>query len=209
MAFKLPPLPYELDALEPYVSRRTMEFHYHKHHQGYVAKLNGLTEGTRYAGDSLEDIIHATAGRPESAGVFNNAAQVWNHAFFWQSMKRKGGGKPPASIAARLDKAFGSFDKFHAAFEEAALGRFGSGWTWLVAGGDRLEITTTSNAGTPLADGTTALLTCDVWEHAYYLDYQNRRGDFVKAFLDHLVSWDHVAAQLGKVASSRRSSIAS
>ena len=171
-AFQLPPLPYAQDALEPYISAKTMSFHYGKHHQAYVDNLNKLVAGTPWATQPLEKIIQETAGVADKAAVFNNAAQVWNHTFFW------------------------SLDEFKKAFTTTAVAQFGSGWVWLVQDGDVLKIVKTSNADTPVAHGQTALLTCDVWEHAYYLDYQNRRNDFVQAFLDHLVNWDFAASQL-------------
>jgi Fe-Mn family superoxide dismutase len=195
-AFQLPHLPYAQDALEPYISAQTMGFHYGKHHQTYVDNLNKLVAGKPWAGQPLEQIIRETAGATDQASVFNNAAQVWNHTFFWQSMKPGGGGKPTGPLQQRIDKAFGGFDQFKKAFVEAGLSQFGSGWVWLVQDGGQLKIVKTSNADTPVAHGQTALLTCDVWEHAYYLDYQNRRGDFLTAFVDHLANWDSAAALL-------------
>ena len=195
-AFKLAALPYAQDALEPYISGRTMSFHYGKHHQTYVDNLNKLVAGTPMATQALERIVQDTAGVPDKAAVFNNAAQVWNHTFFWQSMKAGGGGKPAGRLLAQLEKSFGSFDEFKKAFVAAALAQFGSGWVWLVQDGDALKIVKTPNADTPLAHGQIALLTCDVWEHAYYLDYQNRRPDYVQTFFDQLVNWDFAAANL-------------
>ncbi|MGA2324036.1 MAG: superoxide dismutase [Sedimentisphaerales bacterium] len=195
-AFQLPPLPYAQDALEPYISAKTMSFHYGKHHQAYVDNLNKLVAGTPWATQPLEKIIQETAGVADKAAVFNNAAQVWNHTFFWKSMKPGGGGKPTGRLLELIEKSFGSLDEFKNAFTTAAVSQFGSGWVWLVQDGDVLKIVKTSNADTPVAHGQTALLTCDVWEHAYYLDYQNRRKDFVQAFLDHLVNWDFAASQL-------------
>ena len=192
----LPPLPYALDALAPHLSARTLEFHYTRHHQGYLDNLNRLVAGTPLAGQSLEAIIAAVAGKPEQQGLFNNAAQVWNHSFFWNCMKPNGGGKPGGRLLACIEKDFKSYDAFRAAFEEAALTQFGSGWAWLVQDGETLRIVKTANADTPLTRGQIPLLTCDVWEHAYYLDYQNRRKDFVQVFLDHLVNWDFVASRL-------------
>lgn len=192
MSFDLPPLPFARNALAPYISEQTMDFHYGKHHAAYATKLTALTEGTEMAKKSLEEVIALTANEPSKAGIFNNAAQVWNHTFFWHSLKPSGG-SAPASGALReaLVKAFGSVEAFFEAFKNAAVGQFGSGWAWLVAEGDTLKIVTTANAQTPLTTaGQTPLLTCDVWEHAYYLDFQNRRPDFVQAFLDHLVNWD-------------------
>ncbi len=196
MAFELPPLPYPDDALEPYYTARTISFHHGKHHKAYVDNLNKLLPGSPYEQATLEEIILATAGDPTKAGFFNNAAQVWNHTFFWHCMKPGGGGRPTGELAARIDAAFGSYEKFAEQFKAAAVGRFGSGWGWLVLDGDRLSIMSTSNADTPMTQGKKALLTVDVWEHAYYLDYQNRRPDFVQAFLDHLVNWDFVATNL-------------
>lgn len=196
MAFELPPLPYPKDALEPHTSARTLEFHHDKHHQAYVTNLNNLTKDTPFASQSLEAIIRATAKDESKIGVFNNAAQVWNHSFFWNCMKPKGGGKPAGEVAQAIDQAFGSFDKFKEEFKQAAVTQFGSGWAWLVRDGGKLKISKTPNAVNPLSQGQTALLTCDVWEHAYYLDFQNRRPDFVQTFLDHLVNWDFVAQNL-------------
>ena len=197
MTFALPPLPYAEDALEPHYSARTISFHHGKHHQAYVTNLNKLIDGTELAGKSLEELIKYSAGDAAKAGIFNNAAQVWNHTFFWHGMKAGGGGKPGGAVTKALDAAFGSYEKFAEAFKAAAVGRFGSGWGWLVKDGKELRIISTSNADTPLAQGLKAVLTVDVWEHAYYLDYQNRRPDFVQAFLDHLVNWDFVAENLG------------
>ncbi len=193
--FQLPPLPYRQEALEPYISARTMSFHYGKHHQTYVDNLNKLTAGTPWAGQPLEKIIRETSGAADKAGIFNNAAQVWNHTFFWQSMKPNGGGKPTGRLLKLIEKSFGSFEEFQKTFVDSAVAQFGSGWAWLVQDGDQLKIVKTSNADTPVAHGQTALLTCDVWEHAYYLDYQNRRKDFVQAFLDHLANWEFAASQ--------------
>jgi len=195
-AFTLPALPYGQEALEPYISVRTMGFHYSKHHQAYVDNLNKLIVGTSWAKDqSLEKVVLESAGKADKAAVFNNAAQAWNHAFFWKSMKSGGGGLPDGRIMDRIKKSFGSFDKFKTAFLTAAVTQFGSGWVWLVEDGETLKIVTTSNADTPMAHGQTALLTCDVWEHAYYLDFQNRRNDFVQIFLDHLANWEFAASQ--------------
>ena len=196
MAFELPPLPYSKDALEPHMSARTLEFHHDKHHQPYVTNLNNLTKDTLMANQSLEEVVRATAKDESKAGVFNNAAQVWNHTFFWNCMKPKGGGQPSGDLAQRINQAFGSFDKFKEQFKAAATTQFGSGWAWLVLEGGQLKVTKTPNAVNPMSQGQTALLTCDVWEHAYYLDYQNRRPDFVQVFLDHLVNWDFAASQM-------------
>jgi Fe-Mn family superoxide dismutase len=188
MAFELPPLPYAQDALEPHCSAKTLSFHHGKHHQAYVSKTNELIEGTEHAGKSLEEIIKSSSGT-----LFNQAAQVWNHTFFWNCMKPGGGGKPTGALATAIDKSFGSFEKFKEEFKSKGVGQFGSGWVWLVQDGGGLKVVSTGNADTPLAKGQTALLTCDVWEHAYYLDYQNRRPDFIQAFLDHLANWDFAA----------------
>jgi Fe-Mn family superoxide dismutase len=196
-AFTLPPLPYSQEALEPILSARTMSFHYGKHHQAYVDALNKLVVGTPWAaGQSLETIVKETAGLADKAAVFNNAAQAWNHDFFWKSMKPGGGGKPAGRLLQLIEASFGSYDTFKTAFTDTAISQFGSGWTWLVQEGDSLRIVKTANADTPLAHGQHPLLTCDVWEHAYYLDYQNRRKDFVQAFLDHLANWDFAASLL-------------
>lgn len=199
MAFELPALPYEKDALEPHMSAQTFEFHHGKHHNTYVVNLNGLLDGSDMAGKSLEEIIMATAGDSAKAGMFNNAAQVWNHTFFWNSMKPGGGGAPSGDLAAKIDSDLGGLDKFKEAFKQAGATQFGSGWAWLVVGdGGKLEIVKTPNAENPMTQGKTPLLTCDVWEHAYYLDYQNRRPDFLAAFLDNLVNWDFAAENLAK-----------
>jgi Fe-Mn family superoxide dismutase len=198
MAFELPPLPYAENALEPYYSAKTIGFHHGKHHRAYVDNLNKLVSGNDLGGKSLEEIILASAGSAERTGIFNNAAQVWNHTFFWHGMKAGGGGKPKGEVAGRLEKAFGGYEKFAEQFKTAAVGRFGSGWAWLVAEGGILKIVSTANADTPMTSRQTALLTVDVWEHAYYLDYQNRRPDFVQAFLDRLVDWDFVAENMAK-----------
>jgi len=198
MAVQLPNLPYAENALEPHYSAKTISFHYGKHHKAYVDNLNKLTPGTPLDGKSLEEIIMASAGDASRVGVFNNSAQVWNHTFFWNCMKPAGGGRPTGEVARRIDQAFGSYEKFAEQFKATAVGRFGSGWGWLVLDGGALKIVSTANADTPMASKQTALLTVDVWEHAYYLDYQNRRPDFVQAFLDHLVNWDFVAGNLAK-----------
>ena len=198
MAFELPALPWAADALEPHYSARTVSFHYGKHHNAYVTNLNKLIADTPLAAMTLEQIIKAVADDPAKVGVFNNAAQVWNHTFFWHSMKPGGGGRPGGALAARLDEAFGDIDKFAEQFKATAAGRFGSGWGWLVLDGGALKVMSTANADTPLAHGLTPLLTVDVWEHAYYLDYQNRRPDFIQAFLDHLVNWEFVAENLAR-----------
>jgi superoxide dismutase, Fe-Mn family len=200
MAFELPPLPYPKEALEPHMSARTLEFHHGKHHKTYVDTANRLIQGTPFEGKPLEEVIRATAKDESKAQIFNNAAQIWNHNFFWLSMKPKGGGKPSGDVAQAIDKSFGGYDKFRKEFAEACVSQFGSGWGWLIRERDQLKVIKTPNAVNPLSQGQTALLTCDVWEHAYYLDFQNRRPDFVAAFLDHLVNWNHVAQQLRKEA---------
>ena len=197
MAFELPDLPYAKDALQPHISANTFDFHHGKHHNTYVVNLNNMVADTDMASMSLEDIMKATAGDASKAGVFNNAAQVWNHTFFWNSMSPNGGGAPTGAIAAAIDAAFGSYAEFKEAFKTAGMTQFGSGWAWLVAKDGKLEIVKTPNAGCPLTDGYTPIITCDVWEHAYYLDYQNRRPDFLEAFLNNLVNWDFANANLG------------
>lgn len=196
MAFELPPLPYSKSALEPHMSVRTLEFHYSKHHQAYVTNLNNLVLGTPLAAKPLETIIRETAKDESAAGIFNNAAQVWNHTFFWNSMKPSGGGVPTGDLAHQINHDFGSIDKFKERFRQAAVGQFGSGWAWLVADKGELKVVKTANAATPITEGQIPLLTCDVWEHAYYLDYQNRRPDFVHTFLEQLVNWDFAATNL-------------
>ncbi len=197
MTFQLPALPYKEDALEPHISARTMSFHYGKHHQAYVTNLNTLIQETDLERKSLEDIILATAGKADKAGIFNNAAQVWNHTFYWHSMTPGGGGAPKGLLAAKIEKDFGSFDEFAKTFKQAGVGQFGSGWAWLVLDKDgTLKVTKTPNADLPLAHGQKALLTCDVWEHAYYLDYQNRRPDYIDIFLKNLVNWDFAQKNL-------------
>ncbi len=196
MAFQLPALPFAQDGLEPHISANTLGFHHGKHHNAYVVNLNNLTKDTPLADKSLEDVIEEVAGDAAKAGIFNNAAQVWNHTFYWNSMKPGGGGAPTGDLAARIDAAFGGLDKFKEEFKAAAVGQFGSGWAWLVVDGGSLKIVKTGNAETPITGGVTPLITCDVWEHAYYLDFQNRRPDYVQAFLDNLVNWDFAAANL-------------
>ena len=192
MAFTLPELPYPKDALTPHISAETLEFHHGKHHNAYVTKLNEFVAADpSLAGKSLEDIMRSSSG-----GVFNNAAQVWNHTFYWHSMKPGGGGEPKGALADAINKAFGSFSSFKEKFSAAAVGQFGSGWAWLVKNGSgALEIVPTSNAACPLTEGKTPLLTCDVWEHAYYIDYRNARPKYVEAWWN-LVNWDHAASKL-------------
>lgn len=198
MAFELPDLPYAKDALEPHVSANTLDFHHGKHHNTYVVNLNNLTEGSPLASASLEEIVRETAGDGAKAGIFNNAAQVWNHSFYWHCMAPGGGGAPTGELASEIDNAFGGYDAFAEEFKNAAVTQFGSGWAWLVAENGALKIVKTGNADTPVARGQKALLTVDVWEHAYYLDYQNRRPDYVQTFLDSLINWDFVARNLGE-----------
>jgi len=188
MSFELPPLPYEKDALEPHISKETIEFHYGKHHQTYVTNLNNLVPGTEFEGKSLEAIIKSSSG-----GVFNNAAQIWNHTFYWHCLSPNGGGEPTGALAKAINDTFGSFAAFKDQFSKTAITTFGSGWAWLVKNSDgSLALTSTSNAGTPMAQGQVALLTCDVWEHAYYIDFRNARPKYVEAFWS-LVNWDFVA----------------
>lgn len=194
MTFQLPDLPYAKDALAPHISANTLDFHHGKHHNAYVVNLNKLVEGSDLASASLEDIMIKTAGDAGKAGIFNNAAQVWNHTFYWHSMKPAGGGAPSGDLAKAVDDAFGSFDAFKEEFKNAGATQFGSGWAWLVLGKDgKLAVKKTPNAECPLTAGDTPLLTMDVWEHAYYLDFQNRRPDYMGAFLDHLVNWEFAA----------------
>ena len=197
MAFELPPLPYAYDALEPAISARTLELHHGKHHAAYVTNLNKLTKRTDLASKSLDAVVKAVAGDAGKAGVFNNAAQAWNHAFYWQSMKPSGGGKPSGVLARKIDADLGGFERFVDAFKTAAATRFGSGWAWLVAEDGKLKVTDTSNADTPIVHGQTPLIAIDVWEHAYYLDYQNRRPDYIAVFIEKLVNWDFAAKNLG------------
>lgn len=192
MAFELPALPYAKDALAPHISAETLEFHYGKHHQTYVDKLNGLVKGTDNEGKSLEDIIKSAGPGP----VFNNAAQVWNHTFYWHSLSPNGGGEPTGALADAIKAKWGSFDKFKEEFSNSAANNFGSGWTWLVKNGNELEIVNTSNAATPITDGKTALITVDVWEHAYYIDYRNARPKYLEAFWA-LANWDFAAKNFG------------
>lgn len=199
MAFTLKPLPYPKDSLDPMMSARTLEHHHDKHHATYVTKLNDFVKGTKFENSDLESIIRATANASGTEKkIFNNAAQVWNHTFFWNSMKPKGGGKPTGDIAKKIDDDLGGYDKFVEQFKQAATTQFGSGWAWLVLENGKLKVTKTGNADLPMVHGQTALLTLDVWEHAYYLDYQNRRPDFVAAFLEHLVNWDFANQNLAK-----------
>lgn len=189
-------LPYPENALEPYISQNTISFHYGKHHRAYVEKTVKMIAGTEFEQASLEEIIRAATGKPDKAALFNNAAQVFNHAFYWNSMKPGGGGNPGDRVADKIGAAFGDYQKFAEEFSSAATSQFGSGWAWLVQDGDVLKILKTANAETPIVQGLKPLITIDVWEHAYYLDYQNRRADYVKAFLDSLVNWDFAESNL-------------
>ncbi len=188
MEHQLPALPYAMDALSPHISKETLEFHYGKHHQTYVTNLNNLIKGSEFENASLEEIVKKSSG-----GVFNNAAQIWNHTFYWNSLSPKGGGQPSGALASAITAKWGSFDAFKEAFTKSAVGNFGSSWTWLVKKSDgSLDIVNTSNAATPLTTGDKPLLTCDLWEHAYYIDYRNRRPDYMGAFWS-LVNWDFAA----------------
>lgn len=191
MAFELPALPYDQNALEPHISAETLEFHYGKHHKSYVDKLNGMLAGTELESASLEDVIRQSEG-----GVFNNAAQIWNHSFYWECLSPNGGGEPTGALADAINNTFGSFAAFKEEFSAAAAGNFGSGWTWLVQNADgSVAISNTSNAGCPLTDDVTPLLTVDVWEHAYYIDYRNARPKYLEAFWN-LVNWDFVSSNM-------------
>ncbi|MFZ5757188.1 MAG: superoxide dismutase [Pseudomonadota bacterium] len=190
MAFELPPLPYAKDALAPFITAETIDFHYGKHHQAYVTNLNNLVKGTEHENKTLEQIITSSSG-----GIFNNAAQIWNHTFYWNGLKPAGGGEPTGALADAINKSFGSFAAFKEKFSASAVGNFGSGWTWLVKNKDgSLEIVNTSNAGCPLTEGKKPLLTVDVWEHAYYIDFRNLRAKYVETFWNY-VNWDFVAKQ--------------
>jgi Fe-Mn family superoxide dismutase len=194
----LPPLPYAENALEPIITANTMGFHYGKHHKGYVDNLNKLIAGTEYAHLSLEKIITSTAGQSERTAIFNNAAQTWNHTFYWKSMMPKGGGEPPAALKQRIEASFGSVDACKKELASTAVSQFGSGWAWLVLEGSLLKVVKTANAGLPQTMGMKPLLAIDVWEHAYYLDYQNRRADYVNAVLDKLINWEFALQNAGK-----------
>ncbi len=192
MEHTLPALPYAMDALQPHISKETLEFHYGKHHQTYVTNLNNLIKGTEFENSSLDEIVKKSSG-----GVFNNAAQIWNHTFYWNSLSPKGGGKPTGALASAIDAKWGSFDAFKEAFTKSAVANFGSSWTWLVKKADgSLDIVNTSNAATPLTTTDRPLITCDLWEHAYYIDYRNRRPDYLGAFWS-LVNWDFAAKNFG------------
>jgi superoxide dismutase, Fe-Mn family len=191
MSFELPPLPYELDALAPHISKETLEFHYGKHHQTYVTNLNNLVEGTDDASKSLEEVILSSDG-----GLFNNAAQVWNHTFYWNSLSPTGGGAPTGEIADKIGSAFGSYEEFVTEFSQAAITQFGSGWAWLIEDGSGLSILKTANADLPLKHSAKAILTIDVWEHAYYVDYRNARPKYVESVIENLINWDFANSNL-------------
>ncbi len=193
----LAPLPYADDALAPVISANTINFHYGKHHKGYVDNLNKLVAGTKFADMSLEKIISETAGKADKTAIFNNAAQSWNHTFYWRSLTPKGGGEPPAVLEKKIKASFGTLDACKKELAAAAMAQFGSGWVWLVLDGDKLKVAKTGNADMPMTTGMKPLLTIDVWEHAYYLDYQNRRADYVNAVLDKLINWDFATENIG------------
>jgi len=194
MKLELPELPFAKDALAPHMSANTLDFHHGKHHNAYVTKGNELLADAKLTADSLEDLVVAAANI--GGGLFNNVGQHYNHSFFWNSLKPKGGGAPTGAIAAKIDTDFGSYDKFKQEFVNGGIGQFGSGWVWLVADAGKLKVVKSANAETPLTQGMTPLLVCDVWEHAYYLDFQNRRPDFLASFLDNLANWDFANANL-------------
>jgi len=198
MEYVLPPLPYPANALEPVISARTISFHYGKHHKAYVDKLNKLIAGTDMADMPLEKIIIATSGKTDKTAIFNNAAQAWNHTFYWQCLKPNGGGEPPAELKQKIEASFGTVEACRNELATAAGSQFGSGWAWLVLDGDKIKAVKTGNADNPMTEGMKPLLTIDVWEHAYYLDYQNRRADYVKGVIDKLINWDFAAENLGK-----------
>ena len=196
MSFELPSLPYANDALAPYMSAETLDFHHGKHHQTYVTNLNNLLKDNELQGASLEDIVVKSSKDTSMAGIFNNAGQHWNHILFWQCMKPNGGGSIPSELESRLNSDFGSVDQFKEAFIQAGTTQFGSGWAWLAIDNGKLVVTKSANASNPLVDGMKPILGCDVWEHSYYIDYRNKRPDYLKAFLDSLVNWEFVASQL-------------
>ena len=196
MALTLPDLPYAKNALEPYLSARTLEFHHDKHHKTYVDTGNKLLAGTNLEQEDAEAIIKKVAGDASKVAIFNNAAQTWNHSFFWNCLKPKGGGRPTGQIAQKINADFGSYEKFAEELKNAGITQFGSGWAWLVQKNGKLELMKTANADTPAAHSVNALLTVDVWEHAYYLDYQNRRADYIQAVIDNLINWDFVNSRL-------------
>jgi Fe-Mn family superoxide dismutase len=194
----LPALPFPENALQPVISANTLGFHYGKHHKAYVDNLNKLIVGTSFADMPLEAIIAASAGKPERVGIFNNAAQAWNHTFYWKSLRPKGGGEPPAALKQKMEASFGNVDACKKELAKTAVAQFGSGWAWLVQDGEKLRIVKTANADTPLTQRLKPLLTIDVWEHAYYLDYQNRRADYVDALIDKLANWEFAAENLAR-----------
>ena len=196
MSFELPSLPYANDALAPYMSAETLDFHHGKHHQTYVTNLNNLIKDTDLQNSSLEEIVVKSSKDSSMAGIFNNAGQHWNHILFWQCMKPNGGGSIPSELEKKLNEDFGSIDKFKEAFIQAGTTQFGSGWAWLAVNNGKLVVTKSANASNPLVDGMKPILGCDVWEHSYYIDYRNKRPDYLKAFLDSLVNWEFVASQL-------------
>ncbi|MEY3196971.1 MAG: Superoxide dismutase [Pseudomonadota bacterium] len=195
--FILPELPYDKGELAPYLTIENFEYHHEKHHNAYVINLNKLLENHELKGKTLEEIILASAGKSEMVGIFNNAAQIWNHTFYWHSMRKNGGGTPSGKILKKIEEDFGSFDNFANEFKQAGATQFGSGWAWLVSDGGKLKVIKTSNAATPITDGLKPLITCDVWEHAYYIDYRNRRPDYIAVFLEHLVNWEFAEKNLG------------
>ncbi len=197
ISHSLPPLPYGENALSPVISANTVNFHYSKHHKGYVDNLNKLVAGTEFVDLPLEAIITRTAGKADKTAIFNNAAQSWNHTFYWRSLTPKGGGEPPAALKQKIEASFGAVDACKKELAAAALTQFGSGWAWLVLDGDKLKVVKTGNAEVPIITGLKPLLTIDVWEHAYYLDYQNRRADYVDAVVNELINWDFAAENLG------------
>lgn len=196
MAYELADLPYAYDALDPYISAKTLEFHHDKHHAAYVTNYNNLTKDTDLAEKPIEEVIKATYNDSSKGGIFNNGAQAWNHTFFWNSLKPGGGGAPTGAVAEKINSDLGGYDKFKEEFKKAATTQFGSGWAWLVLDNGTLKIVNSPNAVNPIALGQTPLLTLDVWEHAYYLDYQNKRPDFIDAFLNNLLNWDFVNQNL-------------
>ncbi|MFZ1428833.1 MAG: superoxide dismutase [Geminicoccaceae bacterium] len=198
MAFELPDLPYDYEALAPYMSAKTLHLHHDKHHQAYVTNLNNLIEGTEFAGKSLEEVVTGSYGDAAKQGIFNNAGQHWNHNLFWRIMKKGGGGNPGGELAKRIDDSFGSFEAFKEQFKTAGVTQFGSGWAWLALGGDQLKVVKTPNGENPLVHGMRPILGVDVWEHAYYVDYENRRPEYLAAFLNQLVNWEEVEAELHK-----------
>ena len=198
MPFELPKLPYEKNSLSPHISENTINYHHGKHHQAYVTNLNNLVLGTDLENKSLEEVIKSTHGNKERVSIFNNAAQVWNHTFYWNSMKPNGGGKPSGEVLAKIEADFGSYESFFTEFKNAAATQFGSGWAWLVLDAGKLKIVKTGNAETPITTSATPLMTIDVWEHAYYLDFQNARPNYIDTFLNHLVNWDFVAENIKK-----------